>query len=40
MTDIIIVCAGSMGFEIYTEIELINKYEIERGRQDLVPGIS
>lgn len=33
MTDIIIVCAGSMGFEIYTEIELINKYEIERGRQ-------
>ncbi len=32
MQDIIIVCAGSVATEVYSEIELINKFEIENGR--------
>ena len=33
MQDIIIVCAGSVAVEVYAEIELINKFEVENGRK-------
>ena len=33
MTDIIIVCAGSVAVEVYSVIELINRLEIEKGRE-------